>query len=164
MWVFVVMSLCVKGQKFVRLIGVVQLSIVELKHSILNQISYPSLMSEIDANLQNLILKGIYAAFNLLDSMCARLSLKLHLPRGNYFFNGPVPKSNRPCLITLFASNSIKLLNVLRSHFMEYNRSLPRDTQAHRHQNRVHFYLYLLQKVHICLTGLTEKLQSYGLM
>ena len=74
------MSLCVKGQKFVRLIGVIQFSIVELKHSILNQISYPSLMSEIDANLQNLILKGIYATFNLLDSMCARLSLKLHLP------------------------------------------------------------------------------------
>ena len=147
-----------------RLIGVIQFSILELKHSILNQMSYPSLMSEIDANLQNLILKGIYAAFNLLDSMCARLSLKLHLPRGNYFFNGPVPISNRPYLITLFASNSIKLLNVLRSHFMEYDRSLPRDTQAHEHQNRVHFYLYLLQKVHICLTGLTEKLQSYGLM
>ena len=158
------MSLCVKGQKFMRLIGVIQFSILELKHSILNQIAYPSLMSEIDAHLQNLILKGIYAAFDLLDSMCARLSLKLHLPRGNYFFNGPVPISNRPRLITLFASNSIKLLNALGSHFMEYDRSLPRDTQAHEHQNRVHFYLYLLQKVHICLTGLTEKLQSYGLM
>ena len=158
------MSLCVKGQRFVRLIGAIEFSIVELKHSILNQISFPTLMSEIDAKLQNLILKGIYAAFNLLDSMCSRLSLKLNLQRGNYFFNGPVPINNRPRLITLFASNSLKLLNALRSHFMEYDRSLPRDTLAHQHQNRVHFYLYLLQKVHICLTGITQKLESHGLM
>ena len=74
-----------------RLIGVIQFSILELKHSILNQISYPSLMSEIDAHLQNLILKGIYAAFNLLDSMCARLSLKLHLPRGTIFLMDQCP-------------------------------------------------------------------------
>ena len=158
------MSLCVKGQRFVRLIGAIEFSIVELNHTILNQISFPTLMSEIDAKLQNLILKGIYAVFNLLDSMCSRLSLKLNLPRGNYFFNGPVPIKNRPCLITLFASNSLKLLNALRSHFMEYDKALASDTQAHQHQNRVHFYLYLLQKVHICLTGITEKLQSYGLM
>ena len=85
------MSLCVKGQRFVRLIGAIEFSIVELKHSILNQISFPTLMSEIDAKLQNLILKGIYAVFNLLESMCSRLSLKLNLPRGNYIFNGPVP-------------------------------------------------------------------------
>ena len=84
--------------------------------------------------------------------------------QGTIFFKAPVPISNRPRLITLFASNSIKLLNTLRSHFMEYDKSLPRDTQAHEHQNRVHFYLYLLQKVDICLTGLTEKLESYGLM
>ena len=158
------MSLCVKGQRFVRLIGAIEFSIVELKHSILNQISFPTLMSKIDAKLQNLILKGIYAAFNLLESMCSRLSLKLNLPRGNYIFNGPIPIKNRPRLITLFASNSLKLLNALRSHFMEYDKSLARDTQAHQHQNRVHFYIYLLQKVHICLTGITEKLQSYGLM
>ena len=160
------MSLCVKGQRFVRLIGAIEFSIVQLKHSILNQISFPSLMSGKDAKLQNLILKGIYAAFNLLDSMCSRLSLKLklNLPRGNYFFNGPVPIKNRPRLITLFASNSQKLLSAIRSHFMEYDRSLPRDRQAHQHQNRVHFYNYLLQKVHICLTGITEKLQAYGLM
>ena len=157
------MSLCVKGQRFVRLIGAIEFSIVELKHSILNQISFPTLMSEIDAKLQNLILKGIYAAFNLLESMCSRLSLKLNLPRGNYIFNGPVPLKNRPRLITLFASNSQKLLNALRSHFMEYDKSLARDTWAHKHQNRVHFYLYLLQKVHICFTGITEKLQSHGL-
>ena len=158
------MSLCVKGQKFVRLIGVIQFSILRLKHSILNQVSYPSLMSEVDAHLQHLLLKGIYVTFNLLDSMCARLSLKLHLPTGNYIFKAPVPISNRPRLITLFVSNSIKLLNTLRSHFIEYDKSLPRDTQAHEHQNRVHFYLYLLQKVDICLTGLTEKLESYGLV
>ena len=158
------MSLCVKGQRFMRLIGAIEFSIVQLKHSILNQISFPSLMSEIDAKLQNVILKGIYAAFNLLDSMCSRLSIKLNLRRGNYFFNGPVPISNRPSLITLFASNSLKLLSALRSHFMEYDKSLARDRQAHQHQNRVHFYLYLLQKVHTCLTGITEKLESHGLM
>ena len=96
-------------------------------------------MSEIDAKLQNLILKGIYAVFNLLESMCSRLSLKLNLPRGNYFFNGPVPIKDRPRLITLFASNSLKLLNALRSHFMEYDKLLARDTQAHQHQNSSFF-------------------------
>ena len=45
------MSLCLKGQKFVCTIGIVQYSILQLKHNILSDIDNPILMNDIDASL-----------------------------------------------------------------------------------------------------------------
>ena len=70
------MGLCVKGQKFVRLIGTVQYLILLVKHNILSKVTAPCLMNDIYACLQNLIVKGVFSVHNLLSSMCSKLSIE----------------------------------------------------------------------------------------
>ena len=107
------MSLCLKGQKFVRTVGIVQYSILKLKHNILSDIDNPILMNDIDASLQNTILRCLYAVYNILEAMCHKVSIPTHHHVHHYVYNSPIPIKDRPQLIHSFAYSSINLLHKL---------------------------------------------------
>ena len=134
------MSLCLKGQKFVHTIGIVQYSILKLKHNILSNIENPLLMNDIDASLQNTISRCLYAVYNILEAMCHKVSIPTHCHVHNYVYNSPIPIKDRPQLIHSFADSSINLLHKLRTSFIVYDKQLPKCAQAHTHTNWVHFY------------------------
>ena len=158
------MSLCLKGQKFVRTIGIVQYSILQLKHNILSDIDNPILMNDIDASLQNTILRCLYAVYNMIKTMCHKVSIPIHLHVHHYVYNSPIRIKDRPQLIHSFACSSIYLLHELRNSFIEHDKQLPRLAQAHTHTNRVHFYLYLLDKITLCIGFVTQRLDMYELL
>ena len=158
------MNLCLKGQKFVRTVGIVQYSILKLKHNILSDIEHPILMNDIDASLQNTILRCLYAVYNIVKAMCCKVSIPIHRHIHNYVYNSPIPIKHRPQLIHSFAHSSINLLHKLRSSFIVYNKQLPRRTQAHTHTTWVHFYLYLLDKITFCISCVTKQLEIYELL
>ena len=158
------MSLCLKGQQFVHAIGTAQYLILRLKHNILTDVSNPHLMNDIDASLQNNILKCVFAVCNILKSMCQKISMPILQQVHNYIYNSPIPISDRPLLIKNFASFAINLLHQLRDSFILHDNKLPRETQAHTHTGRVHFYLYLLQKILITLSCVIKKLTFYELL
>ena len=155
------MSLCLKGQQFVRTIGTAQYLILRLKHNILTDVSNPHLMNDIDASLQNNILKCVFAVCNILKSMCRKLSMPIPQQVHNYIYNSPILISDRPLLIKNFAIN---LLHQLRDSFILHDNKLPRETQAHTHTGQVHFYLYLLQKILITLSCVIKNLAFYELL
>ena len=64
------MSLCLKGQQFVRTIGTTQYLILRLKHNILTDVSNPHLMNDIDASLQN----------NIEVCICSVQHIEVHVP------------------------------------------------------------------------------------
>ena len=150
------MSLCLKGQKFVHTIGIVQYSILKLKHNILSNIENPLLMNDIDTSLQNTISRCLYAVYNILEVMCHKVSIPTHRHIHNYVYNSPIPIKDRPQLIHSFADSSINLLHKLRTSFIVYDKQLPKCIQAHTHTNRVHFYLYLLDKITLCIGFVTK--------
>ena len=158
------MSLCLKGQKFVRTIGIVQYSILQLKHNILSDIHNPILMNDIDASLQNTILRCLYAVYNMIKTMCHKVSIPIHLQFHHYVYNSPIRIKDRPQLIHSFACSSIYLLHELRNSFIDHDKQLPRLAQAHTHTNRVHFYLYLLDKITLCIGFVTKRLDMYELL
>ena len=158
------MSLCLKGQQFVHTIGTTQYLILRLKHNILTDVSNPHLMNDIDASLQNNILKCVFAVCNILKSMCQKISMPIPQQVHNYIYNSPILISDRPLLIKNFASFAINLLHQLRDSFILHDNKLPRETQAHTHTGRVHFYLYLLQKILITLSCVIKKLAFYELL
>ena len=150
------MSLCLKGQKFVRTIGIVQYSVLKLKHNILSHIDTPILMNDIDASLQNTILRCLYAVYNIIEAMCHKVSIPIDSHVHHYVYNSPIPIKYRPQLFQSFACSSINLLHKLRTSNIVYDKQLPRCTQAHNHTNRVHFYLYLLDKITLCIGFVTK--------
>ena len=121
-------------------------------------------MNDIDASLQNNILKCVFAVCNILKSMCQKISMPIPQQVHNYIYNSPIPISDRPLLIKNFASFAINLLHQLRDSFILHNNKLPRETQAHTHRGRVHFYMYLLQKILITLSCVIKKLAFYKLL
>ena len=158
------MSLCLKGQQFVCTIGTAQYLILRLKHNILTDVSNPLLMNDIDASLQNNILKCVFEVYNLLNSMCQKISMPIPQQVHNYIYNSPIPISDRPLFIKNFASFAINLLHKLQDSFILHDNKLPRETQAYTHTGRVHFYLYLLQKILITLSCVIKKLAFYELL
>ena len=158
------MSLCLKGQKFVRTIGIVQYFILELKHNILSVIDNPILINDIDASLQNTILRCLYAVYNMIQTMCQKVSILTQFHVHCYVYNSPIPIKDRPQLIHSFACSSINLLHELRKSFIVHDKKLPRRAQAHTHTNRVHFYLYLLNKITLCIGCVTKRLAKYELL
>ena len=84
------MSLCLKGQQFVHTIGTAQYLILRLKHNILTDVSNPYLMNDIDASLQNNILKCVFAVCNILKSMCQKISMPIPQQVHNYIYNSPI--------------------------------------------------------------------------
>ena len=93
-----------------RTIGTSQYLILRLKHNILTDVSNPHLMNDIDASLQNNILKCVFAVCNILKSMCQKISMPIPQQVHNYIYNSPIPISDRPLLIKNFASFAINLL------------------------------------------------------
>ena len=92
------MSLCLKQQQFVHTIGTAQYLILRLKHNILTDVSNPHLINDIDASLQNNILKCVFAVCNILKSMCQKISMPIPQQVHNYIYNSPIPISDRPLL------------------------------------------------------------------
>ena len=147
-----------------RTIGIVQYSILKLKHNILSNIASPLLMNDIDASLQNTILRCLYAVYIILEAMCHKVSIPTHCHVHNYVYNSPIPIKDKPQLIHSFADSSIHLLHKLQTSFIVHDKQLPRCTQAHTHTNRVHFYLYLLDKITLCIGFVTKRLEIYELL
>ena len=158
------MSLWLKGQHFVHTIGTTQYLILTLKHNILTEVSKPHFMNDIDASLQNTILKCVFAVCNILKSMCQKISMPIPPQVHNYIYNSPVPIRDRPLLIKNFASFAINLLHQLRTSFILHDNKLPRETQTHTHTGRVHFYLYLLEKILRTLNCVIKRLAFYELL
>ena len=129
----------------------------QMEHNILTDVSNPHLMNDIDASLQNNILKCVFAVCNILKSMCRKISMPIPQQVHNYIYNSPIPISDWPLLIKNFASFTINLLHQLRDSFILHDNKLPRETQAHTHTGQVHFYLYLLQKILITLSCVIKK-------
>ena len=96
--------------------------------------------------------------------MCHKVSIPTHCHVHNYVYNSPIPIKDRPQLIHSFADSSINLLHKLRTSFIVYDKQLPKCAQAHTHTNRVHFYLYLLDKITLCIGFVTKWLEIYELL
>ena len=114
------MGLCVKGQKFVRLIDTVQYLILLMKHNILSKVTALCVMNNIEACIQNLILKGVFSVHNLLSSNCC-----------TYFFVSPVTISNRSNIIQTLSGNSIQLLHKMHTSFITYDKQFHQHTDIH---------------------------------
>ena len=53
-------------------------------------------MNDIDASLQNTILKCLYAVYNILVAMCHKVSIPIEQHVEHYVYNSPIPIKDRP--------------------------------------------------------------------
>ena len=69
---------------------------LQLKHNILSDIYNPILMNDIDASLQNTILRCLYAVYNMIKTMCHKVSIPIHRQFHHYVYNSPICIKDRP--------------------------------------------------------------------
>ena len=107
------------------LLGKIEFYIVSFKYTILSTVDEPSMLSQRNALLQNRILKCVFSVFNIIRSMYRRVfkhdssSPLAHKSTVQYLFSAPVPISLRLSLIRCICGNSVHLLHMLCSSYLE---------------------------------------------
>ena len=134
---------CTQKQHFLRIIGKTCFCVILIKHSYFAQTHTSVNLTQEQALIQNRVLKCIYAMFNIIESLCSKVSIAipkkvLHV---NYYFGGPIKIPLRPQLITLISDKAITLLKLLRQSY--YSRI---SKSPNLFLPKVHFYSYLLSK------------------
>ena len=151
------MCSCSQRHHFLHLLGKIEFYIVSFKHTILSTVDEPSMLSQRNALLQNRILKCVFSVFNIIRSMYRRVfkhdssSPLAHKSTVQYLFSAPVPIPLRPSLIRCICGNSVRLLHMLRSSYLERISTCKNIRLA-----RVHFYSFLLSKCSIVMENVLQ--------
>ena len=150
---------------FLRLLGKIEFYIVSFKHTILSTVDEPSMLSQHNALLQNRILKCVFSVFNIIRLMYRRVvkhdssSPLAQKTTVQYLFSAPVPIPLRPSLIQCICGNSVRLLHMLRSSYLERISTCKNIRLA-----CVHFYSFLLSKCSIVMENVLQTVHPLNII